>query len=185
MSEGSSGHVTKGIIHLRLDTFVNTQKAMREKFIAAIRNAATPDAYLLVLQNLVKVKLAEANYLRDTWYNGGTGGLWPTLQPVYPVLQQGLIKALEEAGPDLPLDSYWTPIGTQVEVIVVKSKSQVTRIIVTPPGPPPEQTRTKRVALWVVRRGAAEEAGEKKDQVVESIGGGVLVCQMKEWEPAT
>jgi hypothetical protein len=183
MSEGLGGHVTKGIIHLRLDNYLNTKKEERNKFCDALRRAATHQDYLELLQSRAKVKLGEANYLRDTWYNESEQGLWHDLQPIYPILRQGLLTALDAAGPDLPLDSYWTPVGTQVEVIVTKSAQQVTRIIVTPPGPPPEQMRTKLVHLWVVRRGWAEQAGMKKDQSIEAKEDGVLVCQMKEWEP--
>jgi hypothetical protein len=50
-----------------------------------------------------------------------------TLQPIYPVLLQGLIKALQEAGSTLPLDSYWMPVGGPqiLAVLTAKSAAQV------------------------------------------------------------
>ena len=78
----------------------------------------------------------------NTWYS--TAGWWTALQPIYPILQQGLIKTIQEAGDQLLIDSYWLPgLGaTGVEVIVARSPRQVTRLIITPPSMGPWPTGT-------------------------------------------
>jgi hypothetical protein len=92
------------------------------------------------------------NYLHDTWYNPsdepkprpprfkGLNGFWPAkYHPTEPIIRQGLITAIELATEKgLPLDSYWIATGDKVETIILCNAQQVTRIIMTPPSPPPK-----------------------------------------------
>jgi hypothetical protein len=183
MSEGLGGHVTKGRVHLLFDRYVNEQKAKRKALLDGLRAADTPDKYVGILRDVVGVKAAQTRYLTDTWYNTGAGGLWSKLQPIYPILRRGLIKALEEAGDTLPLESYWTTTGTQVEVMVMRSAHQVTRVIVTPPGDPAVDARTSVVPMWVIRRPVTGEPRTTTDEVMDLVEPGVIISQMKEWEP--
>jgi hypothetical protein len=90
-------------------------------------------------------------YLHDAWYNPsdepkprqpllGLNGFWPREHhPTEPVIRQGLIAAIELATErNLPLDSYWMNTSDRVETIILCNAQQVTRIIMTPPGPPPK-----------------------------------------------
>jgi hypothetical protein len=187
MSEGVLGHISKGIIHQKVDALVNEKNTAgqfhkRGAFLAAVKTAATPQAYLTILRNQAGVTQLESIYLRDTWYEEGVEGFWPWLQPIYDILHRGLVKALEEAGQNLPLDSYWVPAGDQVEVVVARSAQQVTRIILTPPSPPPTMNRPTKVPLWVVRRGSAQDAvgRETFGEIVETVDGTVITAQVKE-----
>ncbi len=87
-----------------------------------------------------------------------------------PLFRQSLIEAIDLAG-DLPIDSYWMPIGNRnvdrdhvpegiyrpdeypFEVILAKSDFQLTRLIVTPPIPRPRDTErfTEDSNIWVVK----------------------------------
>jgi hypothetical protein len=98
---------------------------------------------------------AEATYLQSTWYNQDpTTGWWWQAQPIYPILRQGLFKAIREAG-TLPIDSYWLPVttGNLVAVLVAVSERQATRIIITPPSPYLDKQSRSPARIWEIKRG--------------------------------
>ena len=191
MGDGITGHVSKGPIHTKVDALVNRRDGndafdKRAAFLDAITNhASTSDAYLQILRTQAGVSPEESDYLAKIWYNTGPGGWWPQVQPIYPVLQQGLIKALEEAGQDRLLDSYWMPVGadTVIETIIVKSAVQVTRIIVTPQSPRTPRHRNTPAPMWVTRpRASAQEVPGfgPDDEVVVSVRDNVVTWQRRE-----
>ncbi|HMH49197.1 MAG TPA: hypothetical protein VK548_03120 [Candidatus Acidoferrum sp.] len=191
MGDGIVGHISKGPIHAKVDALVNHRDAKgqfdkRAQFLDALINQAhTPDAYRQILETQAGVMPGESNYLRDTWYNTGTGGFFPQVQPIYQVLRQGLIKALQEAGNDLALDSYWIAVAPDsvIETIVVKSAVQVTRLIMTPISPRTPRTRHTPAPMWVVKpkTSANEVPGfGPDDEVVESVQTSTVTWQRRE-----
>lgn len=187
MGEGVSGHITKGIINRKVDLLVNEKNAAgqfhkRGAFLTAIKNAATSADYIGVLQAQAGVTLQEARYLRDTWYEEGPLGFWSWLQPIYPILARGLIRAIEEAGNDLPLETYWSPASDQVEVAIGRSAQQVTRFILTPGTHPASMARTTELDLWLVKRGSAQEqtGRETYDGVVAAVDGNVITWRVRD-----
>jgi hypothetical protein len=189
MGEGLWGGIVKGPVHRVVDAFVNHKDAAgqydnRAAFLAAVGAHATADDYLTYLGTTVKVPPRDTKYLSDWWYNQGKTGFWPYLQPIFPILQEGLIKAVEaaQAPPAVPLDSYWISTGHQVEVAVTRSQYQVTRIIVTPGTPPPTNMRVKQSDVWMVRRGLGLNQGDpsdpKKGAVVEKVKGNVITWRV-------
>jgi len=187
MGEGVWGGIVKGPVHRVVDAYLNHQTAgqydHRDTFLAEVKAANTADDYVTYLRS-IGLTPWDADYLRTWWYNDGVTGFWPWLQPIYPILKAGLIKAVEAAiATRLPLDSYWSSSGHQVEVFVTQSPHQVTRIIVTPWTPPPANLRTKQADAWMVRRGLAslkpgEPSDLKKSAVVETVTGSVVVWRV-------
>jgi hypothetical protein len=189
MGDGIKGHITKGPIHTMVDVVLNRQDqpggpfVRRAAFLAALVKAPTSADYLTLIQAEAGVDKLNADYLRDTWYN--TGGWWAWLQPIYPILQRGLIKTIEEAGDQLLIDSYWLPAAntTGVEVVVARSARQVTRLILTPPGEGSMRDRHTPAPTWVVRSrtGPQEQPGlVMPDEVVESVTANVITWQRRE-----
>lgn len=188
MGEGVWGGIVKGPVHRVVDAYLNHKTAgqydNRARFLAAIKAATKADDYVTYLKSTVGVTPEDAKYLLDWWYNEGLTGFWPWLQPIYPILQAGLIKAIEAAqATGLPLDSYWSSSGHQIEVFVTQSAYQVTRIIVTPWTPPAVNPRTKESGTWMVRRGlgalkVGDPSDDKKSAVVESVTGSVVVWRV-------
>lgn len=185
MGEGVFGNIVKGPVHQAVDAVVN-DPTRRAAFLAGLRGAATADQYCTLLtDNLLPP--VQADYLRRWWYNGADR-FWPWLQPIYPILKRGLIKAIEVAdmSPVLPLDSYWSTGGTQVQVFVARSKQQVTRIILTPATPPPTVRRMRDAPMWVVRRDNASLAvgasvGPAHDEVVDAVDGDVITWRIRDF----
>ncbi len=191
MGEGVWGGIVKGPVHRVVDAYFNHKTAAgqydnRDTFLAGIKNAVTKDDYIKFLTDSVGVTAQDGIYLATWWYNEGKTGFWPWLQPIYPILKAGLIKAAELARAlRLPLDSHWSSSGHQVEVFVLKSPQQVTRIIMTPWTPAPVFVRTEAADAWMVRRGLGtlQEGALSDDQssaVVESVTGSVVVWRV--WE---
>jgi hypothetical protein len=193
MGDGVKGHITKGPIHAKVDAALNRQDqpggpfVRRAAFLDALTKAKTAEDYLALIQ-AEGVDATTAGYLRNTWYSSSATapkGWWLHLQPIYPILQQGLIKALQEAGDQLLIDSYWLPAAnaTAVEVVVARSARQVTRLILTPPSDGPMNPRHTPAPMWVVRgrAGAQEQPGLVTiDEVVESVSGNVVTWQRRE-----
>ena len=99
---------------------------------------------------------------------------------------QGLIKALELAGPDLYLDTYWVPVGERVEVLLSKNERQVTRIVLTPPVEAPTTNRTTDTDLWILGQArGTEHAGDSTldSDVAELLPYGVVVSKIREMKP--
>jgi hypothetical protein len=193
MGEGMFVHIAKGSVHKKVDATVNDNTGgmfdKRAALLAALEGATTSGDYLTVLQTrplmTQLVTQAEADYLSKTWYNEGRDGWWPWLQPIYPILKAGLIKAIRVATErNLPLDSYWLVGSNQVEVIVIAlpGAQQVLRLILTPPGLAPTQTRPNRIDIWSIRRSLGWAVGnETPEEVVESLSqGNVVTFQQKE-----
>ena len=191
MGDGITGHITKGPVHKKVDDYVNQKSGgtfvNRAGFLNnLLNNAATPAQYLQLLQNDVGLTQAEVNYLNAVWY--GAGANWPNLQPIYPVLLQGLIKALQEAGPTLLLDSYWMPVGGPqiLAVLTAKSAVQVTRIIVTPPSHIPTMPRTQDAPMWAVTKQPPQpvQVGDTTpDAIVERVQSNIVTWRRREFPP--
>jgi hypothetical protein len=193
MGEGMYTHIAKGAVHKKVDATVNNKMGgmfdKRAALLAALEDARDSEAYLTVLQTrpLMTQLLteAEANYLSKTWYNEGKDGWWPWLQPIYPILKAGLIKAIRVATDrNLPLDSYWLAGFNQVEVIVCAppGAQHVLRLILTPPGLAPTQNRPNPINIWSIRRSLGWAVGDSTpEEIVESLQqGNVVTLQQKE-----
>ena len=201
MGEGVFGNIVKGPVHQVVDAIVNDpDPAKRAALLAKLRSASSAttgaDEYCQFLE-ANGLTAGHGAYLRKWWYIDPTYRFWHWLQPIYPILRRGLIKAIEVAdsvSPALPLDSYWSPGGTQVQVFVTQSKYQVTRIILTPATPPPKLPRTKNADLWVVRRGSSSlKPGDGDpqwdplakppvgDELVEAVDGDVITWRIRDF----
>jgi len=190
MGDVPAGHISKGVIHAKVDALVNRRDLKgvfdkRATFLAALQQATTSDQYIQILKDQAGVTVKEADYLNTYFYEVGARW-WEPLQPIFPILHQGLIKALEEAGDTLLLDSYWLPAaGSQtVEVIICKSSTQITRIFLTPPpGAGPSTTRTKPAPIWIVRKADSGlmAGANTTDAVVEDFDGAVATWRVQDF----
>jgi hypothetical protein len=174
MSGGISGQISKGIVHQKVDHALN--HGFRAAFLARLKTATTSDSYLDMLkdQNVMGqanvLRPEEAAYLQNTWYNQDpTKGWWWQAQPIYPILRQGLLKAIHQAnqaGLSLPIDSYWLPVATGdlVAVLVAVGERQVTRLIITPPSPYLDAGTRRRVNIWEIKRGHPGHSGDMGDE---------------------
>jgi hypothetical protein len=187
-----SGAISKGVIHEMVDRLVNERDGggrfhKRGPFLEALRQATSSTAYLNLLAAQAGATRDQTTYLRDKFY--ANPNAWRADgKEVYAVLRIGLIKALEEAGDTLPLDSYWlaAPGGKTTEVIVTKSASQVTRIFLTPPIPMRGERpkRHRDVPMWVVapQSDSRQRAGfETSDAVVRAASGKIVTWQRREF----
>jgi hypothetical protein len=136
------------------------------------------------------------DYLHDTWYNprgnppktelgkqwklGELQGFWlDTYHPTEPIIRQGLIRALELANEQhLPLDSYWMANGKQFETLVIHTPHQITRILVTPPTPPPQNPRNLMnfADIRVIKRGEPADYETPENRI-----GQVIITKLLEW----
>jgi hypothetical protein len=161
------GYLAKGAIHKKVDPLVNDRNLLerRQSLLTALKDWSRD--YVQLLMEYAGLTEAEADYLRQTWYNP-RGGWWPEHQPIEPIIRQSLITAIELAVErNLPLDSYWLCIGDQFQVIVACSDHQVTRLILTPPSPEEATVdRTKLTAempVWVIKHSDPWEKIELHD----------------------
>jgi hypothetical protein len=189
----TSGAISKGVIHKIIDDLVNERDSAgrfvkREPFLKALRQATNAAAYLKLLKDQAGATQDQILYLRSKFYT--TPNAWRADgKAVYAILHVGLIKALEEAGDTLPLDSYWLAAagGKTTESIVCRSATQVTRIFLTPPVPMPRGMMARRhtdAPMWVVaaRGGAKEKAGfETSDAIVRAVSGKIVTWQRREF----
>jgi hypothetical protein len=180
MGDGITGHISKGPVHKLVDACLNHQSGgqfdKRADFLAGLQAATSSALYRALIEKQAGVSPGLSQYLSTVWYNETGTGNWQNLQPVYPILREGLIKAITLAGTDRLVDSYWLSLPSlpMVEVIVMRSARQVTRLILTPPSAP-GLPRTKEADMWVVaKRGAPQEiAGfTTADQIVEAVTSG-------------
>lgn len=188
-----AGAISKGVIHKMVDDLVNARDGgrfhKRDTFLEALRRATSPTAYLRLLEEQAGASRDQITYLRTKFYS--TPNAWRADgKAVYAILRVGLIKALEEAGGTLPLDSYWlaAAAGKTTESIIVRSTSQVTRIFLTPPIPMTRaEVRPKRhteAPMWVVapRTDARQRAGfETSDAIVKAVNGKVVTWERREF----
>jgi hypothetical protein len=191
----TSGAISKGVIHRKVDDLVNERPGptgpftKRAAFLSALRQATTSEAYLVLLQQQAGVDVDEAEYLRTKFYKNPNA--WRADgRSVYAILHAGLVKALEEAGTTLPLDSYWLAAAGNktTESIVCRSESQVTRIFLTPPIPLPRGQmpgrRTRDVPIWVLKlRTSPRERKDfvTRDAIVKAVQGKIVTWQRREF----
>ncbi|ETW99909.1 MAG: hypothetical protein ETSY1_13285 [Candidatus Entotheonella factor] len=171
-----AGNISKGPGHIAIDGQLNYQENGDYVRRPAIRAAlANPDnRYVDLLRSVFRVPEAVVRYVEYHWYYHDITApqvWWKDKQPVEPLFRQSLIEAIDLAG-DLPIDTYWMPIGHRnvdrdyvplgiyrpdeypFEVIMMKSETQLTRLIVTPPIPAPrsaEDRFTEPSNIWVVK----------------------------------
>jgi hypothetical protein len=181
MGDGIAGHISKGPVHQLVDACLNHQAAggqfdKRAAFLTGLQAATTSVQYRALIEQQAGVSPKMSVYLSEVWYNETGAGNWQNLQPIYPVLREGLIKAITLAGNNLLVDSYWLPLPNLpfVEVILMRSARQVTRLIMTPTsavGTP----RTADTEMWVIaQRASAQEIVNftTGDQRVEAVTAG-------------
>ncbi|ETX07404.1 MAG: hypothetical protein ETSY2_11425 [Candidatus Entotheonella gemina] len=171
-------NISKGAGHVAMDAKLNYQEdgqyVRRPSIRAALANPG--NAYIDLLRSVFEVPEAIIEYVSHYWYPEekdlkAPHVWWKDKQPVEPLFRQSLIEAIDLAG-DLPIDSYWMPIGHRhvdrdyvpegiyrtdeypFEVILTKSAYQLTRLIVTPPIPTPRDTErfTEPTHIWVVKQ---------------------------------
>jgi hypothetical protein len=188
------GAISKGAIHQRVDAVVNERSGghftKRAAFLEGLRRATTSEAYLTLLHDQAGSSNDEVNYLRLKFYPNPNA--WRADgRVVYAIMRAGLLKALDECGSTLPLDSYWliAPGMKKAETIVTKSQNQVTRIFVTPPIPMRNggPRRTVDADMWVVapQAKATEKKGfASRDAVVQSVQGKVVTWRRREFAGA-
>jgi hypothetical protein len=185
--ESMSATIVKGPVHQAIDDLVNRDATTRATFLGELK-ALPPGAdhtgdYLNILRRHAP-QLEEVNdpllgpvrlldYLHDAWYNPkdqpdkpfrfkrfDVNGFWPLEHhPTEPVIRQGLIAALELATEkQLPLDSYWVATGDRVETLVLCTPQQITRLLMTPPGPAPHHPNhlMNFADIRVIKRGTKE-----------------------------
>ena len=194
MGDGIKGEITKGPVHLKVDAYVNHKNILgqfdkRSAFLANLIALSTWQEYLTLLTRDVGLTRDEANYLRDTWYDDSPGNSqiqWRNLQPIFPALNRGLIKAVQEAGSTRLLDSYWMPVGgpPMLAVAIAKSPVQVTRIIVTPPSRMAAVARPHAAPMWAVTKQETPPVGAghtTSDGIVEAVDGDVLTWRRREF----
>ena len=192
----TSGAISKGVIHKIIDDLVNERDGAgrfvkRDTFLKALRQATSPPAYLKLLKEQAGATQDQILYLRDKFYT--TPNAWRADgKAVYAILHLGLVKALEEAGDTLPLDSYWLAgaQGKTTESIICKSAAQVTRIFLTPPVPmsPGAMARLPMrhtdAPMWVVAAGGTatpRKGFETNDAVVRAVRGKIVTWQRREF----
>ncbi len=188
-SEGSTtANISQGPGTKAVDNALNYQEDGRYVRRPAIRAALANPAnkYVDLLRSVFNVPELNVRYVSRYWYPEdymAPQAWWKDKQPVEPIFRQSLIEAIDLAG-DLPIDSYWMPIGQRnvdrdyvpqgiyrpdeypFEVILTKSETQLTRLIVTPPVPRPrdaEERFTELSDIWVVKqRREVLPLGEKR-----------------------
>jgi len=192
MGDVPAGHISKGIIHAKVDALVNHKNSTgqfdkRMTFLAALIGVTTSDQYIDVLKAQASVTTAQGDYLNKYFYKYGPDRWWPTLQPIFPILLQGLIKTIEEAADTLLIDSYWMPVTAQiVETIICKSPTQVTRIFLTPPpGIGPYSVRRTPANMWTIKRTEPNEPASTNDAVRENATGSVSTWRIQDFDPST
>jgi hypothetical protein len=171
--EGMAGSISKGPVHRKIDKRIrNMTRQERPNFAADLRDGAQD--YFVVLRNHnVGLSNQEEDYLRAKWYIQPPPwqGWWRAQQPIMPIIREGLAFALVKSMQGnrlLPVDSYWMTGGANaiVQVFVVVSPEQVTRIIYTPPSDPPVgRSRPQAVDIWVIKEG--QETGNENELLFE------------------
>ena len=170
--DGLNSNIQKGPVQRLVDNVLNANDGgtfyRRDEVLQALED--TSRSYSQILETLFQVKDPLLTYIRSRWFpdtadlaNTPYKVWWQDKQPIEPIIRQSLIKALELASPDLPIDSYWIAVGSPqtaprdsypFEVALTKSSCQVTRLILTPPAPPqviPPNANTFAADVWIVK----------------------------------
>ena len=185
--------ISKGAILTRWDNFSKNQNNLVTALgLLKQNNPQIPlvdigtDSRVAVIEDTP----GEAGHLRDDWFYG-PNRMWPSVQPIEPIIRQGLIAAIEVALAEpntpragqqpLPIDAYWVchpghsshPAGPSqppddhpVEVTVSWSAQQVTFIIHTPDPPIPNPVLTAKEPIFVVKRLKQGESTHPPDKGV-------------------
>ncbi|WP_089721210.1 hypothetical protein [Candidatus Entotheonella palauensis] len=146
-------NIFQGPIHKHLDAQLNHCDAQggfdrRAEILSALQDPAQD--YIRILKELGHVPTHDASRVSEHWYDPNWAApespcWWKADQPLAPLVRQSLIHAIEVANEaDLPIASYWMPIGEQCEVLIARSPAQVTRFIVTPLSLPQQTRRRQR-----------------------------------------
>jgi hypothetical protein len=126
-------------------------------------------ADLAVEHKLLKTKFEE-HHVRTDWLDETGVGWWRTMQPIEPILRDGLIKAAELAlRHDLPATAYWICAGPgHMGVAVGVSPWQVTITFITPPpeGPDPSNL-VEDPMVWLTHR--SHQTGKVETKPVRSM----------------
>ncbi len=165
--EGVLAQMIKGPVHKYMDLELNHQDTdgafdRRSIILAALKDPSQD--YIQIMKSLCKVPAKYADYVGKYWYDPNWQSpeslcWWKAHQPAEPISRQSLIDAIEIANEaNLPIDSYWLPVGESWEVLVSRSEYQVTRLMMTPPSPLPRSSRstthmTALADIWVTKRG--------------------------------
>ncbi len=170
------GNISKGPGHIAIDGQLNYREDGEYVRRPAVRAAlANPEnRYVDLLRSVFHVPEAIVHYVEYHWYYHDIMApqmWWKDKQPVEPLFRQSLIEAIDLAG-DLPINTNWMPIGHRnvdrayvplgiyrpdeypFEVIMMKSATQLTRLILTPPIPVSRQGEghyTEPSKMWVVK----------------------------------
>ncbi|ETW96084.1 MAG: hypothetical protein ETSY2_47055 [Candidatus Entotheonella gemina] len=198
---GIPANISKGPGHVAIDAELNYQEdgkyVRRPAIRAALENSG--NSYIDLLRSVFKVPERIIEYVETHWYPEDITAppvWWKDKQPIEPLFRQSLIEAIDLAG-DLPIDSYWMPIGSRnvdwrnvplgiyrpdeypFEIIMAKSEKQLTRLIVTPPTPRPQNVEaryTEPADIWVVKsKREVQPFGETRFEPHD-----VAVTQLKE-----
>src|SRR5215467_8205492 len=76
MGDVPAGHMSKGVIHAKVDALVNSRDVKgafdkRASFLAALQKATTSDQYIQILKDQAGVTVKEADYLNEYFYEEG------------------------------------------------------------------------------------------------------------------
>lgn len=171
---GIPSNFSKGPVHRAMDAQLNYREngvfVKRGEILRLLKNPE--NRYADMLKTVFQAPTYPAEYVAAHWYNPdpeAPGTWWKEKQPIEPIIRQSLIHAIELAE-ELPIDSYWAPIGNRevhpnnyhkdvfrtdefpFEVVLSRGAHQLTRVIITPPSPRPRNTQlyTTPAAIWVV-----------------------------------
>lgn len=201
MGDAIDTRMTKGPIHAALEVCVNTYDGKAQNYVqrglllealqSLIPERDCLPAFLRILQEIVQVPEAAADYLRG-WF-----ARWPDVPLREPIVRQGIIRAIQEANsvsPHLPIDFYWLAVGDRetyakiptsypFETLVTRSRWQVTCLLLTPPWPAPMSSdsrarRSQPANVWIVKDSAEGRTAADED-LVTRYGSNLLITRAK------
>lgn len=194
--DGLNANIQKGPVQRVVDQVLNDREGNVFSKRAEVRSALedTSRYYCQILQEVFGMSESPfVAYLRRFWFPetanpASTPGVWwEDHQPIEPIIRQSLLQAIELAHPDLPIDSYWMAVGSTAypshaspcEVLLTRNDKQVTRLILTPPTPIPQDEAhlTVDADIWVVKR---SKVGDWEKEVARDYASQVVTTQLKE-----
>ncbi len=154
------GIVTRGSILKKSDAAANDPQ-QREALLNDLNNWDLD--YVEILIKYAALTPGEAQFLRDNWFTDN--GWWQNLQPIVVPTRQSLITAREvamEGEERLPIESYWVCVSDRFDVALMRSASQITRLLLTPPPGAMNLVLHEELApIWTIKLG-----GEVGEQIV-------------------